>query len=50
MLAPRVLKRDDATQRIVDGLVGSGTAPIAHEIASRERRLAQSRANRHGTH
>ena len=35
LLAPQVLKREDAAQRIVDRLVGYSTALLAHEIASR---------------
>jgi hypothetical protein len=36
LLAPQVLRRDDAAERIVDRLVGYSTALLAHEIASRE--------------
>jgi len=36
LLAPQVLKRDNAAQRIVDRLVGYSTALLAQEIASRE--------------
>ncbi len=37
LLAPQVLKRDDAAQRIVERLVGYATALAAHEVAARAR-------------
>jgi AcrR family transcriptional regulator len=37
LLAPQVLKRDDAAERIVDRLVGYSTALLAHEVATRAR-------------
>jgi AcrR family transcriptional regulator len=38
LLAPQVLKRDDAAARIVDRLVGYASALVAHEVSSRARR------------
>jgi hypothetical protein len=38
LLAPQVLDRDDAVERIVERLVGYSSALLAHELASRRGR------------